>query len=320
MSCFVGVNRANSAAAVRPLDVAFINNLPDTMLGKIERQFSRLIGRAAGNQILRWQSYRLTSAAGEGMGNRPAIAQTRGGNNIRLQRPDLIVVTGAEPTTEELSDEPFWRPFVKLLDWADESRTPVLLSCLAAHGAVLHFDGIQRVPLAQKRFGLFEHELLPSRFTEDVAPRRLFVAHSRCNEITESALISGGYQPLTRSPEAGVDMFVKQRNSLFLFCQGHPEYEPETLLGEYRRDTSRFLRCERPTYPEMPRGCFDGAATSVATAFRRRAEASRDARLADVFPYEFLAHHLDRSWYLTASDIVARWLHRALVAQLGVNA
>src|SRR2546429_6417390 len=49
------------------------------------------------------------------------------------------------------------------------------------------------------------------------------------------------YTTLFRS----VDMFVKELNSLFVFFQGHPEYEATTLLLEYRRDIKRFLRRER---------------------------------------------------------------------------
>ena len=47
---------------------------------------------------------------------------------------------------------------------------------------------------------------------------------------------------LTRSDEAGVGLFAKTQGSLFFFVQGHPEYEAETLLREYRRDIGRYLR------------------------------------------------------------------------------
>ena len=89
------------------------------------------------------------------------------------------------------------------------------------------------------------------------APSRLQMPHSRWNEIPEEALLACGYRVLTRSEDAGVDAFVKQRKSLFVFFQGHPEYEATTLLLEYRRDIGRFLRRERETYPPMPQGYFD---------------------------------------------------------------
>ena len=60
--------------------------------------------------------------------------------------------------------------------------------------------------------------------------------------MRERDLAAKGYSVLTRSDEAGVGLFAKDNNSLFLFVQGHPEYEAETLLREYRRDIGRYLR------------------------------------------------------------------------------
>ena len=54
---------------------------------------------------------------------------------------------------------------------------------------------------------------------------------------------------LTRTADAGVDTFIKQQKSLFVFFQGHPEYESDTLLREYRRDVGRYIKGETATYP-----------------------------------------------------------------------
>ena len=70
---------------------------------------------------------------------------------------------------------------------------------------------------------------------------RWSVPHSRYNELPEEALISRGYRVLSRSSQTGADLFVGNRDSLDVFFQGHPEYEPDTLLREYRRDVGRFL-------------------------------------------------------------------------------
>ena len=75
----------------------------------------------------------------------------------------------------------------------------------------------------------------------------------------------GGYRLLTRSAAAGADAFVReeQGGSLFVFFQGHPEYETDTLAREYRRDVGRFLRGEREHYPAAPEGYFNDAATAL---------------------------------------------------------
>ncbi len=72
-------------------------------------------------------------------------------------------------------------------------------------------------------------------------------------------------------PTAGVDAFAKQDGSFFLFFQGHPEYDADTLFREYRRDVARFLGGEREAYPALPQNYFDDVATALAEAFADRA-------------------------------------------------
>ena len=86
-------------------------------------------------------------------------------------------------------------------------------------------------------------------------PLRIF--HSRYNDVAESDLVARGYRILSRTENSGVDIFTRRCGSLFVFFQGHPEYDGLALFREYRRDVGRFLRRQRETYPAMPRGYFD---------------------------------------------------------------
>src|SRR5882762_8720095 len=111
---------------------------------------------------------------------------------------------------------------------------------------------------------------------------RMPFPHSRWNEVREEELTSCGYTVVTKSAEAGVNLFVKEkRKSLFVHFQGHPEYGARTLLKEYRRDVRRFLKGERETYPSLPRGYFDDTSTKLMTEFREHALSQE---LRDVFP------------------------------------
>lgn len=80
---------------------------------------------------------------------------------------------------------------------------------------------------------------------------------------------------ILRSDVTGVDAFVRQRKSLVVFFQGHPEYEADALLLEYRRDVKRFLRRQRETYPPMPQGYFDPDTAAALAALRQRALVDR---------------------------------------------
>src|SRR2546428_5124244 len=158
----------------------------------------------------------------------------------------------------------------------------MVVSWQACHAGIVHFDGSERRRLGDKRFGVFECVAGSDHPLTAEAPARLQMPHSRFNEIPEEALRRCGYRVLTRSDDAGVDAFVKKRNgSLFVFFQGHPEYEASTLLLEYRRDIGRFLRGERETYPSMPQGYFDDEMVEALTALRQRLMADRrEGRLA----------------------------------------
>ena len=106
--------------------------------------------------------------------------------------------------------------------------------------------------LPTKRFGLFEFVQTGDDPMLDGIRSPMRVPHSRWNDLAESDLRAHGYEVLTRSGEAGVDIFAKQWNSLFVFLQGHPEYDADTLFREYRRDMTRYLRGERDDLPGLP--------------------------------------------------------------------
>jgi len=132
--------------------------------------------------------------------------------------------------------------------------------------------------------------------------------HSRWNDLPEDALKSCGYRVLTRSDDAGVDAFVKENKSLFVFFQGHPEYEANTLLLEYRRDIGRFLRRERETYPPMPRGYFDQETAQALTALQERALSDRREELLEEFPTALLAGKVTNTWRSAAVRVYRNWL------------
>ena len=103
-------------------------------------------------------------------------------------------------------------------------------------------------------------------------------------------------------------MFIRQRKSLSIFFQGHPEYDPGALLREYRRDIARFLAGERDSYPEMPRGYFDRETADAFAAFRQRAVQNRSLDLLSSFPAAQAEGKLEHAWRAPAMRIYANWL------------
>jgi homoserine O-succinyltransferase len=289
------------------INIGLINNMPDSALEGTELQFLRLLDAAAENTFVRLRLFALPDVPRSDWGRRHLDRLYSGIEDLFNSEIDGVIMTGTEPRAPCLADEPYWNALADVIDWAEDATVSSIFSCLAAHAAVLHIDGIERHALAEKCFGLFDQVKVSEHALTKSAPSRVRFPHSRWNGIPEDALTSCGYQILTRSAEAGVDSFVKHRKSLFLFFQGHPEYEPQTLLKEYRRDVERFLTKEKDVYPGMPQGYFDQTAMEALIAFRERALSNRRKQLLSAFPEVSIARKT-ASWGAAATRIYRNWL------------
>ena len=291
------------------ISLALINNMPDAALEDTELQFFELLDVASGDVPIIAKLYSLAGIPRTDRGQRHLDSFYFDFADLWNSRFDGVIVTGTEPRQPNLQDEPYWTTLTEVFDWAKENTSSTVLSCLAAHASVLHGDGIQRHRLPDKQFGVFdstrngEHAL-----TSHIADRIRF-PHSRWNEVRSSELTSCGYTVLTESAQAGVDLFVKKKkNSLFVHFQGHPEYGAQTLLKEYRRDIKRFLRGERETYPTMPAGYFDEAASRLLNGFSEMAMADRREDIVASFPEAAVVGGLQNSWHSSASCVYRNWV------------
>jgi homoserine O-succinyltransferase/O-acetyltransferase len=288
--------------------LGLVNNMPDPALQTTEQQFIKLIDSAAEGRAVHLSLFSLPKIPRTDWGQAYLERSYRQVSDLRHAHLDGLIITGAEPRASDLRNEPFWINLANVLDWAEGNTISSICSCLAAHAAVLHIDGIGRAALRDKCFGIFEQTKVSEHPILEGVPSRFQFPHSRWNEIREDSLASHGYTILATSPESGVDSFAKQRKSLFIFFQGHPEYEARTLLGEYRRDVSRFLKGERETYPNIPRGYLDEETRAALSSFQERATSDRREDLLAFFPTVIATRFLKNTWQLTAERIYGNWL------------
>jgi homoserine O-succinyltransferase/O-acetyltransferase len=292
--------------------IGLVNNMPDSALESTETQFTRLLEAAAGPLEVRLRFFYLPQIARAPAALAHLTARYWEARELAQHAPDAVIVTGMEPGGGPLDAEPYWRGFVELLDWAEAHTPSSIWSCLAAHAAVQHLSGITRRRLAEKRCGVFRHQILKSHTLMQGVSEPLSLPHSRWNELPIDALRAAGYTILSWSGPTGADIFARRGKSLLLCFQGHPEYEGTTLLKEYRRDVGRFLRAEQPAYPTLPSGYFSPAAVTALESFAARAMAGRDAALLQEFPSGPAAAGLGDLWRSDAVRIYGNWL--ALIA------
>ena len=287
--------------------VGLVNNMPDAALKTTEWQVRDLLIRASATRPVSLRLFSLPEVPRSEAG----IAYVREHHDdieeLWRDGVDALIVTGTEPRAAKFEDEPFWRALVNLIDWADNHTVSAIWSCLASHAAAYHIDRIERRALGHKMFGVFDCD----RTIEHPLVNGLVhwkTPHSRLNAVEAEALEAAGYQILSRSREAGVDIFIKQRQSLFVFLQGHPEYDDVALFGEYRRDLRRFLNGENECYPELAHGYFNQVATDQLLDFRARATAHRDPALLKQFPAAVIGAQLTAPWRDTATHLYSNWL------------
>jgi homoserine O-succinyltransferase/O-acetyltransferase len=292
------------------LTVGLVNNMPDAACEATERQFLKLLRTASNDVVVLVKLFAIAAVPRAETTRAELAGRYRDLADLWNTPLDGLIVTGAEPVAADLKDEPYWGALSALVDWARGNSVSAIWSCLAAHAAVLHADGIVRERLADKLSGVFDCERTGDHPLLAAMAPRLRVPHSRLNDLPEAALVAGGYRVLARSATAGVDTFVKEQGegSLFLFFQGHPEYDVDSLLREYRRDVGRFLRGERSAYPQAPQNYFNSAATFLADDFRLRAGGEARGTLTGDFPMEGLAAGVDDSWRDAAVAVFRNWI------------
>jgi homoserine O-succinyltransferase/O-acetyltransferase len=294
--------------ASKNLTIGLINNMPDAALEATERQFLALLESASEGFSIRLQLYALPRVPRNEAGARRLSSLYSSVESLWNTQLDGLIVTGREPLTPNLADEPYWESFTKVVDWARNNTYSAVWSCLAAHAAVLYMDSVGRVRNGHKYCGIFDCALLYDHPLMANVPFRFKLPHSRWNGLPEDQLRARGYRILSRAEDAGADTFIKQFKSLFVFFQGHPEYEPNTLLLEYRRDVGRYLRGETEKYPLMPRGYFSEETQMALTALQREsALRSREELLAEVSGV-LEQVGIEKSWGQTAKGIYRNWL------------
>ncbi len=278
------------------LTIGLVNNMPPPAIQSTERQFYEILTEAGPDIPFRIRLFRLLPA-------KPVNYEPL--ENLWASNLDGMIVTGSEPRAASLEEEVLWPVLTKTVDWASKNTASTIFSCLAAHAAVLYLDGIERRRHEEKIFGVFDsvkvtdHPLLKD--TRD----QWSVPHSRWNDLPEDELTARGYTVLAKSRDAGVDLFTKQTaRSLFAFIQTHPEYSPDVLLREFRRDIVRFNNGQQERYPTIPRIYFGHHQMAVLESLRNETIETRGVLEEEIIRQA----EMPESWKPFATRLYRNWL------------
>ncbi len=295
---------------IRELHIGFLNMMPDAAFEATERQFFRLVGSC--NRIVQFFVHPFTAT---GIPRSPPIrahveAHYETFADIRERGLDALVITGANIPDGGFEQAPFWPELTEVLDYAAGHVTSTLCACLATHATLYHLWGLERLRLPRKCWGVFPHRRdgVDHPLVRGINTR-FDVPHSRYNDVSRAAMERVGLQVLAQSADAGVHLAVSPDGARFVFFQGHPEYDRQSLLKEYKREVARYLRGERPEYPPTPEGYLSAQGRRQARAFEARVGAGGDPEaLIAAFPEAALLAHVDNTWGDTARVVFNNWL------------
>ena len=280
---------------IRELHIGFLNMMPDAALRATERQFIRLVGSC--NRIAQFFVYPFSLPELERSADTLGYIERYYSDfdTLRDAGLDALIITGANVANPALEEEAFWEPLIEVVEWARGNVASILCSCLATHALLKHFHGIDRQPLPKKRWGVYSHRVNGTRhpLIRDINTR-FDVPHSRYNDISRAQLEEAGLRVLVESEEGGVHIASSADGFRIIYFQGHPEYDFNSLLKEYKREVGRFLGGELDAPPPFPDHYFPPAAQKLARDYVERAGAARQAgEPVPNLPEKEIEAHLD---------------------------
>src|SRR5580692_1669467 len=95
------------------LKIGLVNNMSDEALKATERQFISLLDSASGNMPIHLSLYRLPGVPRSGFAAGHIRSCYSNIEELWDGEIDGLIVTGREPSTANLEDEPYWDSFTR---------------------------------------------------------------------------------------------------------------------------------------------------------------------------------------------------------------
>ncbi|MFV0401433.1 MAG: homoserine O-succinyltransferase [Oscillospiraceae bacterium] len=167
--------------------------------------------------------------------------------NIKHNSYDGMIITGAPVENLDFDQVDYWEELCEIMEWSKTHVHSTLHICWGAQAALYYHYQVPKHSLSQKLFGVFEHDVLkPSSPLFRGFDDTFYAPHSRYTEVREEDIRTiPALEILATSPDAGI-FALKSRDSRKFFLLGHPEYDPDTLALEYRRDLDKGIPIQVP--------------------------------------------------------------------------
>ncbi|MEG0763200.1 MAG: homoserine O-succinyltransferase [Oscillospiraceae bacterium] len=237
----------NSARAnmqdIRPLRIVVVNLMPTKVA--TETQLARVLANSPLQVELTFLHTGSHIAAHTSPSHLEAFYKTF--DEISSERFDGMIITGAPVETLAFEDVDYWQELCRIMEYSKTNVYSTLHVCWGAQAALYYHYGIDKKPLASKKFGIFKHTVLRTKSPLVRGFDEVFYApHSRHTEADPKAIMANdNLDILCTSKEAGIYLVTADYKRQ-IFVTGHPEYDADTLDAEYRRDIAKGLDIDVP--------------------------------------------------------------------------
>ena len=136
----------------------------------------------------------------------------------------------------------YWNELCEILEWAKTHVFSSFFICWASQAALHYYYGIDKYLLKHKLTGVYRHHTNQRKMRRKILrgfDYQFYAPHSRYTTVLKEDVASNSnLDILAESDAAGVYLVASKDGSQF-FVTGHPEYDPDTLDKEYKRDKEK---------------------------------------------------------------------------------
>jgi len=234
---------------IRPLNILILNLMPEKE--KTEAQLLRFLGNTPIQVNISF--LKMTTHDSRNTSKLHLDTFYKPFSEVNTKKFDGMIITGSPVEHLPFEEVDYWEELQDIMDWSQENVTSNLHICWGAQAAFYHHYGINKHPLPEKCFGIFNHEvLLPNENLVRGFDDYFLAPHSRYTDILFNDIANHPeLQALAVSDKAGV-FLVASKDGRNIMATGHLEYSATTLAEEYDRDHKRGINTQLPEnyYPD----------------------------------------------------------------------
>lgn len=230
----MGETRATTQK-IRPLKILILNIMPTKIV--TETQLCRMLSNTPLQLEIDW--IHMSTHDSKNVSKEHLLAFYHTFDEIKENRYDGFIITGAPVEKLEFEEVDYWQELCEILEWSKTHVFSSFFICWAAQATLHYFYGVNKHLLPHKLTGVYKHYTNVDKMQRKILrgfDYQFYAPHSRYTGVSKEDIEKvEELDILAESDEAGV-YIVGAKDGARFFITGHPEYDPDTLDKEYRRD------------------------------------------------------------------------------------